>query len=207
LGYPKRYRNAIPTGVYLKTKCELKYVDAPYAIDIMSNAGSATAPYSASTFRLLNGIAQGNDNTQRIGRSITIKSIQLSCHTYKTGTPTVAQILRIIIFIDKQANGANPTNISSLMTPDNFLGNKNLVNDQRFQIIHDKELWCDINSYDQVFHNWYKKMNLKTTYQSTGNGIADISTNAISVVVLGSSQDVTNRYDMNLRTRIRYTDE
>lgn len=89
---------------------------------------------------LLNGVAQGDDFDQRIGRKTRLLSINFraSQEIQNSSTPFEGFncMTRIIIFWDKEPNGTAPT-IAQLMAADSIRGFPNLDNRKRFRIVKD----------------------------------------------------------------------
>ena len=85
---------------------------------------------------LLNGVAEGTTPSTRIGRKITMKSIQLVWTArFPTGS-TGGCTLRFRIVYDKQANGAAPSAISMFQT-DSYYAPNNLGNADRYITVVD----------------------------------------------------------------------
>jgi len=94
---------------------------------------------------LLNGCIAGSQNFQRIGRKINLRSLQIRGVLYPADLTTNAQLTRMIVVYDKQANGAAPT-YANVIQSQNIAGTTsstatdmvNLDNRDRFEIIRDK---------------------------------------------------------------------
>lgn len=90
----------------------------------------------------INLIAQSTTESTRIGRKVTIKSIAWDYDitlpaTVQVAVPAKNDIVRVILFCDKQCNGATATVTDVLQTED-FHAFYNLVNKGRFKILMDK---------------------------------------------------------------------
>ncbi len=87
-------------------------------------------------------IDQGIGENSRIGRKILVRSIwcrwsiDLAQAQNQTDIPS-GDICRIIVYIDKQCNGANATVLDILETA-TFDAFRNLANAKRFRVLHDK---------------------------------------------------------------------
>lgn len=158
---------------------------------------------------LLNGLAQGTDNDQRIGRSIRMKSVQLLLTNTQNASATNS-LLRYILFIDKQPTGVAPTVAELISTPGGgsaYYGMRNLDNKKRFVILKDQ--WVTMNSGTNneigVFE-YYKKLDMHTVYDSSNAGtIADISSNALYLLAL--SNEVANPVSVTGSWRVRFLDD
>jgi len=186
---------------------ELKYVNTTTSIQDMTTTPVIT---------LLNGCAPGSDATNRIGRRVLVKSVQLSGYA-AASTATVIAPCRWAIVIDRQPNGAtfSFTDCWDTALADTLRNPNNL---QRFQIIHDTGVVAVIGSTQpspaiaatstsMVPFHLYKKLNVPVQYNSgTAGTIADIQTNAIFLVTWGSQAGL-NGADFTSRIRIRFADE
>ncbi len=100
----------------------------------------------------INEIAQGTAENQRIGRKATITKIQWRYNILLSNTQNeadTADIVRVIMYLDKQCNGVTAALLDVLETADyqSFL---NLANSQRFRILMDKTIPinCTTGSYN-----------------------------------------------------------
>jgi len=186
---------------------ELKYVDTTTTIQDMTTTPVIT---------LLNGCAPGTGSTNRIGRRILVKSVQLSGYA-NASTATVTAPCRWALVVDRQPNGVaftfadcwDSAIADTLRNPNNL---------QRFQIIHDTGVFGVIGSTQPApaiaatssslvpFH-LYKKLNIPVQFNSgTAGNVADIQTNAIFLVTWGSQAGL-NGADFTSRIRVRFADE
>ncbi len=121
-------------GRYSGRNQELKFHD----LDLDDAAVSAGGTVTDS----LNKIAQGVTESTRVGRKCTIRSIQWLYQIFlpeqdASATPSPGDTCRVILFLDKQCNGAIATVLDILETADHqsFM---NLANSARFSILSDK---------------------------------------------------------------------
>lgn len=173
------------------------------------NADVATQNYNlplTSSFGsvvLLNGIAQGVGNTERIGRRIAMKSLQLRYIHYSNLT---AGSCRIVIFYDRQANSTTPSS-GDIIGSQTFDGIVNLVNSDRFVILMDEI--SENAQFDGASTpgKRYIKMDLETIFSGTGSGISSVQTGAVFIMMANSATFSTGATsNATFSTRIRYTD-
>ena len=163
------------------------------------------------SLQLLNGLQKGTNNTNRVGDSIKVKSIEVKSGTYLTSSFTGLYMrVRRIIFIDLQPNAGVPTQASLL---ENVLSDwtyafKNLDNKKRFVILKDDVVTMSPNTNAAIqFPDYYYKMNMHTAYDSSNSGdITDISTNAIYIAYMSNSSSGTQDPSVISNQRIRYID-
>lgn len=155
---------------------------------------------------LINGIAQGSSPNNRIGRKITMKSLQLKY------TAIVGATVRVLTVYDKQTNGILPATIdilqgnSSVPPLADFNAMPNLSNGNRFVVISD-EIMNDMYSTDVANGQCYRKINLETEYFNNITGvISDISTGSIYIMMCPVTIIATPTAIGTFSSRIRYTD-
>lgn len=203
-------------GRYSGANPELKFFD-----NIKANAAAAV------TGTLLDDslvhIAEGNGESDRVGRKITLKSLAIKGNWFFTSNAVLANMdnrLRIIVYCDKQTNGAAATmqHIISQNGAVNINAFANLANSSRFQILFDKTWDVTIPAVGQdaagTFdnlpqeHTWTlnKRLNLPIEYDATATdgSIATIRTNNIGVFAVCSSADVAPT--VGYTSRVRYSD-
>lgn len=177
-----------------------------------------TALYEAITtgsVTLLNGVAQGDDFTNRTGRKITMKSLYIRGVVKNFDTTSGPTLGRMLIVYDKQANAAAPT-VADILKEATSTSQFNLNNRDRFSIIMDKQwaVGCIDTTATQSFaagpicheYKLYKKLNLDTIFNGTGATIASIATGSIYMVIIGDVTTTQGCY-FRLSSRIRFTDK
>jgi len=194
-------------GTYSRSQVEKKYIDVAEATYACSTTGSVTC---------LNLCNEGTGVSQRIGRKICIKSVQVRGITYPADGTVLATNVRIMLIWDKQVNGVIAT-IAELLSAATSNSYMNLDNRERFVVIMDKQFACGgfATTATQAFAqsptvhtvNKYKKLPAGsfTIYDGTGAGIADINTGALYLVTIG---DVItgDAHIFRAACRVRYTD-
>lgn len=167
---------------------ELKYKDI---------ANSASYVFDTTgTVTLLNGIATGDDNTDRDGRQVHNKSIQIQGGVRPVDGSTGATFCRLMLVWDSQPNGSIAT-VTDILTASTSCANTNLNNRERFTILKDWKY--QVGGIDttatQTYAmsptvatiNWFIPLNgKKTTYGNTGATIASINTGALLMVSIGN---------------------
>ena len=150
---------------------EFKAVDIPRGDDVN------TTGYVA----LLNGMIRGDDISQRIGREVTLRSVQF---TYQIGVKDgtgIDQYVRAMLVYDRQANGATPL-ITDILSDANTFSHRNLENRHRFKILFDRMIALNASGEPgsrRVF-KFYRRLNHPVTFNgNTGGTIADIQTGAL----------------------------
>jgi len=203
-------------GDYTRPPAEKKFVDIPLASYGCDTTGSIT---------LLNGIADGTLVTQRVGRKVTIRSVQVRGIVYgtdtqsTTGADTLSNLCRVMLVWDKQANGTVMTFAQPLSATTSVSFN-NLDNRERFVMLMDKHLAMGPFVYNttatqaiglgdnvQATINKYKRMpkGACTIFSGTGATIGDITSGALYLVTIGS-RGAANGHTLEDITPVRYPD-
>lgn len=147
---------------------EMKFHDVDLDDAVVAGAGGITAT--------INIIAQGVTESTRVGRKCTIKAIHWR---YKVnlpqqdagGTPLNGDTLRIILYLDKQCNGATAA-ITDILETANVQSFRNLANVSRFNILLDK--LHNINYHNMASDGAGLVSLSNQTYQTTFNKRCDI---------------------------------
>lgn len=160
------------------------------------------------TLQLLNGLTKGDNNNNREGATVRIKSVQLKGNMKIHATPEQS-LVRRILFIDKQPNQTAPTmaellDLSSSQPTDAL---RNLNHRKRFVILDDDLITLNKNGKAiALFPKCYKRVDMITVYDTGSNTglIADIETNALYVLYV--SNQPSNVPSIEHTARIRYID-
>ncbi len=165
-------------------------------------------------------IAEGTDDDQRVGRKITLTKLQwrytLTIVQTTDGNKT-SDIVRVMVLLDKQCNGAVPTvaGAKGIVLADTFDSFMQLANTNRFTILMNR--WHTMssmaglgdgttNEYGQnsKYFQWNKEVNIPVEYDSsvTTGAIASVRSNNIVIVTwsLGGNCNMVSAF------RVRYTD-
>lgn len=180
---------------------ELKFVDiadANYGADIV---GAVT---------LLNGVAQGTDYNQRIGRQFLVTSCTI--HGYiEAGTGNAAG--RVLLVWDYAPNGVIAT-VTQILTASSSQSFLNLDNRGRFKILRDIHLpvsnaasgTAGAPTVLPIETYWRPKQPLVTNCSGTAATIGSIQSGALLMVTIGDEAVGPTAPNMNICTRVRYRD-
>ncbi len=161
----------------------------------------------------LNEIAQGDGESNRDGRKIIIKSVHVKglVKADAATTPTTTgNRIRIIMYLDKQANGATAT-VADLLEDADINGFRNLSNSGRFTFWYDRSM--DLNniagSYDGAgdqfgeMHKGFKinkSCDIPVQFNSTAGAITELTSNNIGMCMIDEEGNSTAQY----RWRVRF---
>ncbi len=199
-------------GRYAGRDAELKFKDlGTIDVDPVPTAGVVTAS--------INLIAQGTTESERIGRKCTIRKVNwrysiILPENDAVSTPVNGDTIRIIMFIDKQANGATAI-VTDILEGATLFSFRNLSNSGRFDIICDKlhninylSMASDgagIVSQALVIKNFTFNANvhLPIEFSATTGAITEIRSNNIGVLLISTHAVV--KFDSTLR--VRFSDQ
>ncbi len=191
----------------------LKDIEYKFSDTTLNEATLATTGHISLGFT----IAQGDNQNQREGRKVRIKSIAWRGRINLVSSTVPAEgtdIVRLMAVHDKQANKALPliTDYLEVASTESF---KNLENSGRFRTIWDKtfEINCNGISGDgttsdtaptEIFFEYYKNVDIEIIYDdvaSTGV-IGTINSNNIVMIVMSELANA----GITSELRARYTD-
>lgn len=188
---------------------ELKYQDVAFTFSPVLITGND------ATLCLLN---QGPNERRRVGQKFTIWSLQLRFDYFlpelsNIPAPIQGDGMRIIVFVDKQCNGAKNTTLD-LLEEEDLLSPYNLHNVNRFVILSDvthtiNYLTLTSESLGNVTQGSVCKFgqsvwdDLAVSVMAGETGsVAELSSNRLAVLAISSAAKVR----VNMWFRFRYTD-
>ncbi len=189
---------------------ELKFHDKDSDSTTIASGGEITTS--------LNLIAQNTTESTRIGRAILIKKIQLNILIDLAAAADQADIpngdiLRIMLFVDTQTNGANAA-VTDILESATFNSYRNLANSHRFVVLMD-QCWpmnrivastdgTNTASSPLINKNLIKKffsVNIPVEFDSTAGAITEMRTNNVALLYI-TRNDLVN---VQVHSRVRFT--
>lgn len=193
---------------------ETKFLDTTLASTAMTAAGVIMDDS-------LNHIAQGNTESQRVGRKVVLKMLRMKGFIVNTAATTVGTMdnrYRIIVYCDKQANGATAA-VTDILETASINAFRNLANQSRFKILYDKTKNFIIQTVGQTaagsfsslntLHSWQMsaRLNVPIEFDNTftDGRIATIRSNNIGVLGI-CDNDGGSIPNFGYTSRIRFSD-
>ncbi len=191
---------------------ELKFHDVDLDDALIATPSALTAS--------INLIPQGVTEKTRVGRKCVIRAInwhyQLSLAEQVDKTsPSSGDTVRVILYQDKQCNGATAT-ATGLMETDDWQSFRNLANSGRFKILMDRTHNINFmtltstqnaDTFDQANvlrdYSFYKKCAIPIEFDATTGAITEIRSNNIGVLLMapgGASVGFESKF------RLRFSD-
>ncbi len=184
---------------------ELKFFDTVVAGTALATTGVITSPS-------LNIVPQGTIESQRVGRKMVIKKIGIRfLAQFNSGTAESAEVLRIIVVLDRQANGATFAITDVLETASEGSFN-NMANKNRFTILMDRyesinktvDLGTNVNEHTQAW-SWFKTCDIPIEYDNSATTGALTTQTSNNIAVFGITLNSTT-ISLGYTCRIRYYD-
>lgn len=153
-------------------------------------------------------IAQGDEDTNRNGNSVKLKSIQYRGKVARNPAGSTTQTLRMILFIDKLNGAPGVTEPLVSDAPYGVLANPSTISQVRFEnrkrytILKDRTFQVNDESKQTVVLKYYKKMNMKIEFKD------DTTLNALynNLWLLLISDSAENGPSWDSEARIRFLD-
>ncbi len=161
-------------------------------------------------------IPQGTTEVQRDGRKCTITNIAWRyefrlAETDAAATPAAPDVMRIIMFLDKQCNGATAA-VTDILESADYQSFNNLVNSGRFIKILDRTV--SINYASLASDNaavvsqaavtrsgvFYKTCNFPLEFNGVTGAITEIRSNNLGVLLISK----TGVVEFNSKIRLRF---
>lgn len=201
VGFYKRFQ---PGG-------EAKFFDTAKSISTVSTSGEI---HSLS----LNLVPQGVTENTRVGRKCVVKSLQMRCQIQlpeAANDTSSSDAIRIIVYVDKQTNGATAAVTDILESATNAIRQpRDLANTGRFRILTDKLMNISASAagggdttiftaFQHRHFNLFYRLNVPLEFSSTTGAITELKSNNIGVLAASAFGFVGLGYI----ARIRFTDQ
>jgi len=201
---------------------EIKFLDMGQAAVALSDSGLIMPSVAGGTIVSVGsyvGIPQGTTASQRVGRMVVLKKFMIRGYFDLPASTTAAQaggdMVRFILYWDKQANGAAAAATDILATADATVYN-NLINSGRFMILKDKWFNLPVRTALRAggtTDTWYgsqkpffiaKRCSIPIEFSSTTGAITELKSNNIGILAI--CERASNFPTVTYTARIRYDD-
>ncbi len=170
----------------------------------------------------LNHIAQGVTESERVGRKCTLKHISIHgiiTNNLATALANTFQSLRLIVYLDKQANGATAavTDILEDVGAQNGYNSfYNLTNQGRFRILMDRKIQMRMPAVAQtgagtfstygLEYTWTlnKALNVPVEFSAAAGAIGEIRSNNIGILAICTGAN--DEPNVGYTCRVRFSD-
>lgn len=169
------------------TDQERKFLDNVFANNVVDSADAT----SISLF-VLNAVADGVNNFERIGRKMAMRSLYIQLAVELNAAAVLnASYVRMIVVLDRQPNGALPTVPNVLLLPASgnllteMLSPNNLNNSKRFVTLWDHRVTFQRNFISGRLVQKYIPLSQSVQFNGTGGTIGNIATNSLILIMIG----------------------
>ncbi len=207
------------------TGMENKFLDTELILTAITTAWTPLNPTGTGATDTLSVPAQGNGESQRIGRVYTINSVMVKGQIVHAGVEGAAAPIpdvrtRIIVYWDKQTNSseATATEIMDAGGQDDLVAFRNLQNTHRFRVLWDKSFLLRFNNQTnegavdkyaaglirvpfKMFHTF--KGGLKVQTDGTTANVTSCTDNNLGVAAISDAG--TSQVQMSYGARIRFS--
>lgn len=162
---------------------------------------------------LLNGIAQGSDNDQRIGNRVVMTGVDIRLHvTNEVSVKDRLSQMRLILVYDTQTNGTALTT-TDVLDAVTIESQHNWDNDSRFQVIYDSVR--ALNTFGgtatsvDVYHWFYAKhfqLNHYVRWNGSGATVTSMTWGSLYLIYFGPDAASASDFDVNGTARLTYVD-
>lgn len=214
--YTKRQKTGPPAPVQAKTFFkksdaglpELKFIDTTKAATAVATAGTI---FNSSLLLM----QEGTSDSTRIGNKITVKSVMLRGSVFanaQVDANETSNVVRIIVYLDRQANGATAA-VTDILASANWRSFNNLDNKDRFRTLAEKEIAIVLPGatpsgaafvFGETVQPFFMKakLNMVVKYKLNVGDITDLASANIGVLVI--AKDTLGSVDYI--ARCKYTD-
>lgn len=198
---------------------EMKFLDLNFGT---GGLGTGWNPRNPTATDCLNGVAQGDGESQRDGRHYDIYSLHINANfdvqsEEDAGGPREDFMVRLLIVLDTQTNGAELAggDVMENGGPHILNGHKDLRHDDRFEILYDRTVVLHTRNTEGGSANEYSNGHLYFPFKigldfdipipvyckGTGAGVENIVDNSLHMITSATSGDVRLAYTSRIRFR------
>lgn len=195
---------------------ERKFHDVRVASGTIDETGTIWANPSGEASLLR--IPEGNSESDRLGRKITLRSLHIRGNFFLNPDPTNSShnaTVRMIVYQDRQTNGtaATPSEILEGVSTAYSNSYRNLANKSRFYFLCDKTIqmaskfaFTDTGASAQRYISFNKMLKMPIQYSDTAQdgSLGTIRSNNIGILFLNNGTLINANFVG--RARVRFTD-
>jgi hypothetical protein len=191
-----------------------RFASAGTESKFLDTARAAAVPATTGTImnNTLVTIPQNTTESGRIGRKVMLTKLFMQGHILIPTTATnseTSDIVRLILYQDKQCNGAAAT-VTDILESADILSYRNLANSGRFIVLADKKwvISCSTgsgngttDSYTEAYKAFKinKMLKVPLEYDSTTGAITELRSNNIGVLAITETGVASLQYNVRVR--------
>lgn len=166
-------------------------------------AGATDSVLSTGAVTLLTPIAEGDDYSQRNGRSVKAKRINFRGMLKHDSGGDACQFVRIMIVNDLHQDGTIPA-VTDILNSADYNSFREISDADRFRVLFDKTVTVTANNEGKVIR-FNKDLNHKVEFINTTAAQASMGGGTLYLLLIGS-QITSNYPTLDWITRFRYID-
>lgn len=194
-------------------------------VDVNAEFFFGNDPSTNTNINFINAISQGTGAYQRIGRKISIKSINLTYRIQPKNLPAPTTRLKVALVWDKHPDSATPAYneiFNSLKQDGTSVSDVesliNLDHTDRFVILHSRMFSggrADLNGNilvqnmdaNRMTGTYIKSLSKTMTFKGAGSDLSDVQSGALYFVTFNSDATTAQQFwDAHMQLRLKYTD-
>jgi len=168
--------------------------------------GTSTSLDTTPIIGLFNGMPQGTDSDDRVGRSIRLTSLQYNILFTKDST-VQSTYVRFLIIMDIQCNGSDPDPNELMFGGFTVQSIRNADYMKRYRILKDTTIHLTDQNHESM-RNAYMRFPYNPMYQTefkgTGATVENISSNALHIILVSDQDIATPVYQLDYK--LQYLD-
>ncbi len=182
---------------------EMKHIDTSYTVNVVNAGAVESIP--------INGILQSDASNGRVGNRAHIHKVMIRGFVTPTSGVDSNDLVRVIIFQDKQASG-NTATVAQILQTASTNSFRNRDTTKRFNILFDQRFAWQSGSLDvagtgfvtpQTLVENFKNVDFVTQWTADAATFAAISTNSIGLLTISKEADDS---DLSCIVRVSYSD-
>lgn len=168
---------------------------------------------STPVVTLLNGIAQGTDENERIARKIFMRGVWVKMHvTNENAVADRLSRMRVLVVKDRQSNGSTLTT-TDVLTAATLIAFPLYDREERFDVLVDEVV--PLNTFGgsatgtDAYHWYWEKyvpLMCEVHYSGTGSAASDIVKGGLWLIYFGPDAASATDFDQSGASRLLYWD-
>lgn len=179
------------------------------SLDWIGNTNGTGGEASITPINCLSAIPLGTTANNRVGRRIHAKSLYITGRVFAQTNLVGTAAFRMVVFQDKQPNGALPT-VTQVLESDHILSPLNLGNAKRFKVLADERgQMVSVDTIEGYLFERYIKLNLEIGFTNVAGAVdhTAVLTNGLYMLVFLGGWTVTSGSSFaTMKTRLRFID-
>jgi len=189
---PKKFSKLSAMLVAKKALRVANKVKKAVEVKTSSKAFSTVVFTQAGTVSLINGLIQGIQHNDRIGREIRMIGIHFRFKISQASANSNFSSVRVMVVQDRQQVEGKAPLVLDILKEAKVISLKKLDMQKRFRFIYDRVFTTNDNSVSSMYRSFFKKLSIPVGY--SGPLVGDIHKNGVYLVLLGDQSSNNNSF-------------